>query len=184
VTHGGYDDQGLQDVLDLDRTGPELLQQDYWGNIMDDPGYYVTTLYQQRGFYWYRSDGVHGSHEFPTFEKWSVMWQGKPAVLVDHPPSGRSVSDSSNDPGAGVRTRIVGIGENAIHVSPETGCGYVSIGASVADSAAGREIVVMGTGETFNRLAKAHAPVVMTGLYRWEHGGGCTASILWSLAAR
>ena len=50
TTHGSYDAGGIQDVLDLDGTGPELLVQSYWGNIMDDPGYYVTTLYRQRGF--------------------------------------------------------------------------------------------------------------------------------------
>ncbi|MGA2601981.1 MAG: hypothetical protein ABSH09_33875, partial [Bryobacteraceae bacterium] len=66
TTHGGYDKQGIEDVLNLDGTGPQLLQQDYWGNISDDPGYYVTTLYEQRGCYWYRSDGLHGSHTFPT----------------------------------------------------------------------------------------------------------------------
>ncbi|MGH9549489.1 MAG: hypothetical protein ACRD3W_08940, partial [Terriglobales bacterium] len=94
--------------MDLDGSGPELLEQSYWGNIMDDPGYYVTTLYRQRGAFWYRSGGRHGTHIFPAFEKWSVRWKDRPAVLVAGSPPGRPVPDSSNNPAAGIHTMVVG----------------------------------------------------------------------------
>ena len=140
VTHGSYDAKGVEDVLDLDPSGPELLEQDYWGNLMDDPGYYVTTLYQQRGPYWYRSDGRHGSHVFPAFEKWSVMWSGRPPELVASAPHKRPLRDSSNDPAAGIHTKILGTTESLVRVSPEVGWESVHVSVFVTDSADGRTI--------------------------------------------
>lgn len=179
TTHGGYSAKGVEDVLDLDGTGPELLEQSYWGNIRDDPGYYVTALYQQRGSYWYRSDGRHGTHVFPTFEKWSVMWKDRSAQLLDNPPSNRPVRDSSNDPAAGMQTKIIGAQENTIRVSPEVGCEFVTPGILVADSATGRKIDLQPATQELASLAKTHASVVLTGFYRWPGSKGCDASILW-----
>lgn len=175
-THGSYDSEGIEDILDLDGNGPELLEQDYWGNIRDDPGYYVTTLYQQRGYYWYRSDGRHGTHLFPTFEKWSVMWRDRRPELVDRPRSKRSVRDSSNDPATGLHTQIIGTAENVIRVSPEAGCRNVSVEVLVQDSEKGRKIDIQPATQELAPLAKAHAQVVLTGLYRWPVGNECDAN--------
>ena len=184
TTHGSYDDKGIEDVLVLDGSGPELQEQSYWGNIRDDPGYYVTALYQQRGCYWYRSDGRRGTHVFPAFEKWSVMWKDRPAELVDNPHSKWSVRDSTSDPATGIQTKIIGAEDNAIHVSPEVGCEFVSHEVLVEDSAKGRIINLQPTLQELASLAKRHESVVLTGLYRWPSGRGCDASILWVTTGR
>ena len=184
TTHGSYDSKGIEDVLDLDGKGPELLEQDYWGNIRDDPGYYVTTLYQQRGPYWYRSDGRHGAHLFPTFEKWSVTWRDRPPELAENPPSKRPVRDSSSDPAMGIHTRIIGTEENVIHVGSEVGCRNVSVEVLVVDSEKGRKIDLQPATQELATLAKGHAQVVLTGLYRWPGSNECSASILWAATGR
>jgi hypothetical protein len=72
TSHADYDRKGIADILNLDGTGPELLQQNWGGpNWMpgERSGYYITTLYQQRGLYWYRTDGHHGTRTFPLYEK-------------------------------------------------------------------------------------------------------------------
>jgi hypothetical protein len=176
ITHGSYDAKGIEDVLDLDGSRPQLLEQDYWGNLMDDSGYYVTTLYEQRGPYWYRSDGRHGSHVFPAFEKWSVMWH-RPPELVARASSEQPVRDSSNDPATGIHTRLVGAGKN-VRVSPEAGCKSVHVNVLVTDSADGRTIDLQPEQQSLAALAQAQREVVLTGLYRWP-GGECDASILW-----
>ena len=177
---GTSDERGVEDVLNLDGTGPELLQQDYAGNIMDDPGYYITTVYQQRGVYWYRSDGVHGTHSFPAYEKWSVMWHGRPAVLVDHPPPGLQVRDWGNDPRNGVSTAMLRLGKmGGLYVTPVSGCKYVTVGAPVADGPSGREIALRGFSPLFERPAKAHATVTLAGLYHWTDSE-CDASVAWT----
>jgi hypothetical protein len=175
MTHGG-----IEDVLDLDGTGPEILEQSYWGNIRDDPGYFVTALYRQRGSYWYRSDGRHGTHVFPTFEKWSVMWRDRPAQLLDNPPDKRPARDSSNDPAAGMQTTIIGAEETTIRVSPGVGCEFITPGVLVADSATGRKIDLQPPAQQLATLAKTHPAVVLTGFYRWPGSKGCDASIVWT----
>ena len=184
TSHGSYDSEGVQDVLDLDGTGPELLEQSYWGNIRDDPGYYVTVLYQQRGPYWYRSDGRHGVHTFPAFEKWSVMWKGRPAELVANPLSERPVRDSSNDPATGIHTTITSTAENIVRVDPKVGCGELSVDVLVTDSQEGRKIDLQSDTQSLANLSKAHAPVTLTGLYHWLPGTGCDASVVWALTDR
>jgi len=184
MTHGSYDAKGIEDVLDLDGTGPDLLEQSYWGNIRDDPGYYVTTLYEQRGFYWSRSDGRHGTHIFPTFEKWSVMWKDRPAELMTDPPSKQPVRDSSNDPAAGLHTKIIGTEENAVRVGPEVGCENVSVQVLVTDSADGRRIDLQPDTQSLTTLARNQKNVVLTGLYRWSGSRECDASIMWVSTVR
>jgi hypothetical protein len=179
VTHGSYDAKGIEDVLDLDGDGPEFLQQDYWGNIMDDPGCYVTTLYKQRGVYWRRSDGRHGAHLFPTFEKWSVAWKDRRPELIANPPSGRPVRDYSNDPGAGIRTTATVSSDNGLRVGPESGCGDVSVDVLVTDDSPGRKVKVLEPGEqAFPTLAQAK--VTLTGLYHWPKSDSCSAAIMWT----
>lgn len=178
-THGG-----IEDVLDLDGTGPELLVQDYQGNIRDDPGYYVTTLYQQRGPFWYRSDGRHGAHVFPTSERWSVMWKGQPAVLTTPPVFKRAARDWSDDPATGIKTAITNVGQyGTFDVQPESGCGAVSPGVIVWDTHGGRSIEMEGFEQTLDTLAKAHARVVLTGVYHWS-GTDCDAGIAWATTER
>ena len=85
VGRAAYNSQGIGDVLNLDGTGPELLQQDWVEtNWMPDArsGYYVTTLYQQRGLYWYRADGRHGERTFPLYEKWAILPGMKPELAA------------------------------------------------------------------------------------------------------
>lgn len=181
ISHDTYDKNGIDDVLDLDGTGPELLEQSYWGTrLNDDPGYYVTALYQQRGCYWYRSDGRHGAHEFPAFEKWSVLWKGRPAELAPQPASAWRVRDSGNDPATGVHTRIIGTQDGALRLAPGTGCEDKTIGVTVIDSAKGRTIDLQPTTESFLNLAKARTAIILTGLYRWPNSNDCDASILWA----
>jgi hypothetical protein len=176
TTHGG-----IEDILDLDGTGPELLVQDYQGSMMDDPGYYVTTLYQQRGLYWYRADGKHGAHIFPTSEEWSVMRKDQPAVLMTPPAFKRAVGDSSNDPAAGIRTRIMSAGENnSIHITPSTGCSNVALAVLVWDTPVGRRIELEELNRSLKVLAQARATAVLTGLHHSLKSTECGASILWA----
>ena len=179
TTHGS-----IEDVLDLDGTGPQFLVQEYQGNIMDDPGYYVTTLYQQRGFYWYRSDGQHGAHVFPTSEEWSVMRKDQPAVLMTPPVFKRAVWDSTNDPAAGIRVEILSVGENStFHVTPTSGCSSVSVGVVVWDTPAGRRIELEEFQQSLKTLPQARATIVLTGLYHWPNRE-CGASVLWASTKR
>ncbi len=176
TTHGGIDD-----VLDFDGTGPELLEQDYQGSMRDDPGYYVTTLYQQRGTYWYRSDGQHGAHMFPTSEKWSVTWKEQPAALTIPPVFKRAVLDSGNDPATGIKAVVTGVGEyNTVHVGPESGCSVVSPGVVVRDTPDGRSIEMERFGQSLEILAKAHTIVVLTGVYHLSGSMDCNARIAWA----
>jgi hypothetical protein len=93
TTHGS-----IQDLLNLDGKGPQLLLQDFVGDHWHNPGYYITTLYERRGHCWHRSDGRHGDHDFPAFERRFTNEQGKDAVLVARLPRVHSVSDLSNCP--------------------------------------------------------------------------------------
>jgi hypothetical protein len=179
ITHGS-----IEDVVNLDGSGPELLEQDYWGSMMDDPGYYVTVLYRQEGYYWRRSDGRHGAHMFPAFEKWSVMWKDRPAELTANPHPQRPVRDSSNDPAEGIHTTISSAQGSSIRVTPAVGCKEVDVQVLVTDSAKGRRIDLQPETGSLVNLARAHTSVSLTGLYRWPGGKDCDASIVWAIADR
>ena len=112
------------------------------------------------------------------------MWKDRPALLMDGPPSKRPVPDLSNNPAGGIRTKIIGTEENAIHVTADAGCDTVGLEMSVKDSAAGREIQFESARQSLASLAKAQATVVLTGLYRWPGGKECDASILWAADER
>jgi len=174
---------GMEDLVNLDGTGPQLLQQDYWGGMHQDPGYYVTTLYEKRGPYWYRSDGRHGEHEFPAFEKWSLRWESRTAVLVSRPESKESVHDFSNDPAGGVSTSVVVQGSHRnFAVGRETGCASVHIEVAVVDSATGRRIFMPPLNDSIFRHPKARH--ILTGVLRSTYDRHCTASVVWSLQDR
>ena len=140
--------------------------------MRDDPGYYVTTLYQKRGVYWYRSDGRHGGYMFPAYEKWPVMWRNRRAELVARPEVDWHVGASSNDPAAGVRATAMGAKENTIEVNPQVGCTYISVHVLVDDSVRACVINFEPAGDSFGKLARRHDDVV-------PHGAGCDASIVW-----
>jgi hypothetical protein len=169
----------MEDLLNLDGKGPQLLQQDYWGNFWEDPGHYVTTLYEKRGVYWQRADGRHGTHEFPTFEKWSVQWGKKPAVLVPKPVTKHLVKDFSNDPERGVAvSKLTHVHNQYFQTSVELGCKGFAPSVSVIDSGSGRRISlgVFDVGAIQNPRARHR----ITGLDRWPDGKNCSVAILWT----
>lgn len=112
------------------------------------------------------------------------MWKDRSAELLDNPPSNRPVRDSSNDPAAGLQTKIIGAEENTIRVSPEVGCEFITLGVLVADSATGRKIDLQPATQELASLAKTHSAVILTGFYRWPGSKGCDASILWVTTGR
>jgi hypothetical protein len=170
----------IEDFVDFDGRGPEFLEQAYWGSRMQDPGYYVTTLYQRRGPYWYRSDGQHGEHVFPTYEKWSVTWKDRPAEAVPRPSSKWEVRDASNDPATGIHATLLRAEEHLVTVNPEVGCKSVTVGLLVTDSPQGRTIELEPRAESLLPLAGVRSQVVLSGLYHWPEGGECDAEILWA----
>jgi hypothetical protein len=107
--YAAYDRKGIIDLLNLDGTGPELLQQN-WEETMpgERSGFYITTLYQQRGIYWYRIDGQHGTRTFPLYEKWTHLPNKQPQ-LVAAPELSSWLTDYGNDPRSGIRSRILRI---------------------------------------------------------------------------
>lgn len=183
-----YDGAGISDLLNLDGTGPELLQQE-WAetNWMPDgrSGYYITTLYQQRGLYWYRTDGQHGTRTFPLYEKWALLPDTRPELVAD-PGLPNWLLDYGNDPRSGTRTKILSSDEHGIHVAPDFGCELESVDVVIKNSKESREIDASGifdvnrTGGLLDGIARAHLSVTLTGMKRWPGANSCVASILWA----
>ncbi len=143
-TYNGYDHQGITDLLDLDKRGPELLQQDWVEtNRVPDTrsGYFITAAYIEQGNYWYRADGRHGSNVFPAFEKWALLPYSGPQRIAASESLAKFTSDYGNDPRAGTDARIVGVDDHAIHTE-HLDCELQSINVIVNDSQRGREIEV------------------------------------------
>ena len=185
VTYGQYDAGGIANLLNLDGGNPELLEQQYWGNIMDDPGYFVTTLYRKQGAYWHRADGLYGSHDFPTYELWSVTWRDRPAELVTGaPPTKQPLRNSGNDPATGLRTTVQRAQWNGIEPNG-LDCSFVGVDVVVIDTPGGRSIEMDDVENRLKQLADSRANVVLTGLYRWPNTSkSCDASILWATVDR
>jgi hypothetical protein len=146
-------------------------------------GYYITTLYQQRGIYWYRTDGPHGTRTFPLYEKWAGLPNTQPQ-LVDAPELSSWLSDYGNDPRSGIRSRILSVDKHGIHAGPELDCELESIGLVVEDSNTGRRIELgrlyaSSPGE-LPAIARARVPVTFTGVNRWPRTKLCSASALWA----
>ena len=172
-----YGSKGIGDVLNLDGVGPELLQQDWVEtNWMPDSrsGYYITTLYQQRGLYWYRADGQHGTRSFPLYEKWAILPGTKPELLPGptFPPG--LLADYGNDPRAGVRARVQSSDGRALRVGPELGCRLESVSLVVQDTRAGREIATNASN------LPADFQATFTGVRQWPNSDLCSASIMWA----
>ena len=101
-----------------------------------------------------------------------------------NPQRGIHLDHSSITPATGIRTRIIGVDEHSIRVSPQAGCDSVTVGALVTDSPAGRKINLDPAMEDFAVLAQARTAIVATGLYHWPGGKACNASIIWARAGR
>jgi hypothetical protein len=181
------DSTGISDVLNLDGTGPELLQQDWeethW---MPDArsGYYVTTLYQQRGAYWYRVDGPHGTRTFPLYEKWAILPNTQPQ-LAAVPESSSLLSDYGNDPRSAIRARILSLDQRGIHVGPELGCEPEFIALVVEDSKVGRQIeagnfYASSPGALLPDIARNRLSATFTGVNRRPGADSCIASAVWA----
>jgi hypothetical protein len=179
VGRAQYDSRGIDDVLNLDGTGPELLQQDWvetnW--MPDSPsGYYITTLYQQRGLYWYRTDGKHGESLFPLYEKWAIIPNTKPELVTGPTLPQVALADYGNDLRGGVQARVRSPDGRQIRVGSELGCKLDSVELVVRDSRAGREITIDP------RDLSADFPATFTGVRRWPNSDLCSASIMWATA--
>jgi len=99
-----YGNTGIEELVNLDGTGPELIVREWVEtDALPDArsGYYVTTLYQQRGIYWYRVDGRHGVKTYPLFERWIIL-PGRQPQEVPAPPESRGwLHNYGNDPSLG-----------------------------------------------------------------------------------
>ena len=185
TSHADYDSKGISDILNLDGTGPELLQQNWGGpNWMpgERSGYYITTLYQQRGIYWYRVDGQHGARSFPLYEKWVNLPNTRPK-LVDAPELSSWLSDYGNDPQSGIRSRILSIYKHGIHAEPKLGCELEFIDLVVEDSKSGRQIEAgysIASSPLLAEIAHDRLPVTFTGVNRWPRTNLCVASAVWA----
>jgi hypothetical protein len=185
IGYAAYDSNGISDLLNLDGTGPELLQQN-WEETDWMPGersgYYITTLYQQRGIYWYRVDGQHGIRTFPLYEKWVSLPNTHPQ-LVEAPELSNWLSDYGNDPRSGIRSRILSLDKHGVHTGPELGCELESVGLVVEDSKNGRQIEAGNSSASsplLTEITRSRQPVTFTGVKRWPKTDQCYASIVWA----
>ena len=179
-----YDERGLRDYLNLDGTGPVLLQQD-WVLKEFTPdgvrsGYFITSVYEQRGYYWYRADGQHGTKVFPIFQSFEPPYK-RAQEITDTASLKHWASDYGNDPKMGLRTHIVSVDRKGIHFGPELKCVMEEWEIFVRDTASGREIANDDSKpqELLAELARIHAPVVLTGLKEWPEDNSCEASVIW-----
>ena len=184
-----FDKRGLANLLNLDGTGPELLQQDWQEtNWMQDvvSGVFITSLYRQRGPYWYRADGRHGAITFPVLEKWAMVRKMRPQEVEKSEVSKLLKTNYSNDPASGIRTHFAGLDNHGIHMSPELGCVLENWDVVVRDSSNGREIETISfdphvPGQLLPEIARDRVPVTLTGVNKWPGSSGCTASIIWAI---
>jgi len=186
-SYSAYDKDGIRDLLNLDGTGPELVHQSWLEApplLESRAGYYVTTLYQQRGVYWYRADGRHGLKTFPLYEQWVMLPGREPEEIAAPEDAKKWRTDYGNDPRSGIRSTVTTAKDGSITAGPELGCALNQIEVLVSDSKDGREIglnPLIGTysSELLETLAAAHLRVVFTGV----SAKGCTASVAWANSA-
>ncbi len=186
TTYGApYDEQGIKDLVDLDADGPVLLQRNGSRTNLGsqiESAVYFTTAYQQRGDYWYRADGRHGSNVFPIFEKWALLQNSQPERVASSPDLVQLRSDYGNNPKSGIETRIVGLDDRGIHAE-QLRCELQFINVIVQDSQAGRQIEVgyaRDSGELLPEIARRRARVTLTGVRRWPDNRTCDASTVWA----
>ena len=182
-----YDRTGISDILNLDGTGPELVQQN-WVETQWMPdarsGYYITTLYQQKGAFWYRADGQHGTRTFPLYEKWAMLPNTEPQMAAA-PESPSLLADYGNDPRSGIRARILSLDQNRIHAGPELGCQPDFVDVVVEDTKAGRQIEAgyfygSDPGALLPDIVRKRLSVTFTGVNRIPGTDRCVASAVWA----
>ena len=170
TTYGApYDDRGIKDFVDLDPGSPVLLQQN--GSRMSpasqiESTVYITTAYHQRGDYWYRVDGPHGSIVFSVFERWDRLPNSQPQRVASSPDLAKLASDYGNDPQSGIPAERLD-------------CKLQSVSVIVQDTKAGRHIKVDSYPDDRLLGLRRRTPVTLTGIRRWA-SGTCDATILWA----
>jgi hypothetical protein len=185
MSYADYDRNGINDLLNLDGNGPQLLHQKWVETppaLDSRAGYYITTLYQQRGVYWYRTDGRHGLKTFPLYERWVMLPKREPEEVAAPEGANEWRTDYGNDPRIGVRSTILSASDRGIIAGPELGCNLDSIDVVVRDSKDGREIELKpffagNSGPVLEKIAAAHLPVVFTGV---NGKGRCDAAVAWA----
>lgn len=160
-----YGKEGIQDLVSLDGKGPELVQQDWIEKDSDSQrsGYYITTLYQQRGAYWYRVDGKHGQKTFPIFEKWLIQPDTQPEEIAEPDDAKAWPPDYGNDPKFGKRITAT---------AASLGCQLQGVGLLVTDTNNGRLITVDPAPFRFS-------DAVLTGLRKWPGSDLCDVAEAW-----
>ena len=139
-------------------------------------GYYITTLYQQRGLYWYRTDGKHGESLFPLYEKWAIIVNTKPELVTGPTLPQGALADYGNDPSGGVRAKVQSPDGRTLQVGSELGCKLNSDPLVVRDTREGREMTTDPSGLPTDFQA------TFTGVRRWPNADLCSASIMWVTA--
>ena len=183
-----YDKSGIKGLLNLDGQGPQLLQQEWKEvNWREDAlsGYFITTLYQLRGPYWYRSDRRHGEKKYPIFQRWAMVPKMQPEMVDSSSLPELPISDYGNDPVAGFQTRIGGLDNRRIHLNPTLDCALQSWNVVVLDSPAGRDIEVgdfhtRRYGKLLPLVSRDRLFVSLAGIKREGPDSHCSASIIWA----
>lgn len=183
-----YDAKGIQDLVDLDGSGPQLIQQDWCGTDWDhstnpsQSGFWVTTLYEQRGGYWNRVDGRHGIRTFPLLEKWSRWSPTPPALVPTESAAGQCSADHGNEPTALDPATISQVNNYSVRANAEPDCGQFLPDVAVRDTAAGREIEVQDqkVGRLLETIVRNRDSVVLSGFSGLPKRNYCRVSVLWA----
>ena len=182
-----YSEQGIFDLLDLDRDGrAELLYMKF------GEGYWVTTLYEVSGGHWRRVEGTHGRRTYPLYTRFTNRPNRRPVALK--PGLRPYVPDLSNvapnvrgtlasyewaDVSQSEDIKLV-VNTGAAQVTCSPVAWYGSFGV-VTDSAEGREVVtIYGNEEATKSLLEAavRAKSEVT-LYGRRSAEGCSPEWLW-----
>ncbi len=186
-SYSEYDENGLKDLLNLDGTGPQLIQQDWCDTHWDrsqtgmQSGLWLTTLYEQRNGYWYRNDGRHGLRTFPLYEKWSRWSPAQPQLVNNDSVPSRCTTDYGNDPAAGIKATISHFDDYEFQSEVNAGCRRFVASVVVRDSGRGREIEVEDpqVGPLLRAVAKARRPVALSGISKSTLPEHCGVAVLW-----
>ena len=186
-SYSEYDANGLKDLLNLDGTGPQLIQQDWCDTHWDrsqvgmQSGLWLTTLYEQRNGYWYRNDGRHGLRTFPLYEKWSRWSPAQPRLVNNEDVPSRCTTNHGNDPATGMQATISHVDGYGFQSKVDPECARFVASVVVRDSDRGREIEVEDpqAGPLLQAIASAHRPVVLTGMSKSMLPDHCEVAVVW-----
>jgi hypothetical protein len=182
-----YGEQGIFDLLDLDRDGrAELLYMNFSG------GYWITTIYEIEGGHWRRIKGAHGRRTYPLYTRFTNRPNRRPVApkpgrkpftpdLSNVKPalSGTLASYEWADVSRSENIKLF-VNEEIGQVTCEPVAWYGSFGV-VSDSAEGREVLTLyGNEEAAQALleaaVKAQSEVT---LYGRRSAEGCSPEWLW-----